>query len=123
MSPSPSPPNLRLEAGAETVEELVERVRRGGVRVPSFQRPLKWDAADVVSLFESVYRGYPIGSILLQKGPAEPGLIKVGPLAVDAPGMQEALWVVDGQQRLTALAAGLSHPAPIPKTPDDPWVV
>jgi hypothetical protein len=123
MSSAPLSSNLRLEAGAETVEDLVDRVRRGGVRVPTFQRGLKWQAADVVSLFESVYRGYPIGSILLQKGPAEPDQIKVGPLLIDAPGLQEALWVVDGQQRLTALAAGLSRPAPIPTTPDDPWVV
>lgn len=122
MTSAPSS-NLRLIADTETVEDLVDRVRRGGVRVPSFQRPLKWKAADVVSLFESVYRGYPIGSILLQKGPAEPDQVRVGSLLIDAPGLQEALWVVDGQQRLTALAAGLSRPAPVPTTQVDPWVV
>ncbi len=47
----------------------------------------------------------------------------MGPLAIDAPDTQSALWVVDGQQRLTALTVGLSRPAPIPLTPDDPWVV
>jgi hypothetical protein len=33
------------------------------------------------------------------------------------------LWVVDGQQRLTALTAGLARPTPVPATPEDPWVV
>lgn len=47
----------------------------------------------------------------------------MGPLRIDAPETHSALWVVDGQQRLTALAAGLAHPPPIPITPEDPWVV
>lgn len=123
MRPSSTSSNLRLEADTETVEDLVDRVRRGGVRVPSFQRGLRWEADDVVSLFESIHRGYPVGSILLRKGPAEAARIDVGPLSIDAPETEAALWVVDGQQRLTALTAGLSRPAPIPTTPDDPWVV
>lgn len=115
--------SLRLEAETETVEDLVALVARGGVRVPVFQRELKWKGEDVVALFDSIYRGYPIGSILLRKGRAEAGRIQVGPLAIDAPDMEAAHWVVDGQQRLTALTAGLSRPTPVPTTPDDPWVV
>ena len=123
MSPEPSRSNLKLEAETETVEDLVGLVRRGMVRVPSFQRGLKWNAGDVLALFDSVYRGYPIGSFLLQKGVAAAGKVQIGPIAIDGPETHEALWVVDGQQRLTALTAGLSRPRPIPTTPDDPWVV
>ncbi len=111
--------SLRLEAETETVEDLVALVMRGSVRVPIFQRGLKWAGEDVVALFDSLYRGYPVGSILLRKGPAEAAHIRVGPLSIDAPETESALWVVDGQQRLTALAVGLSRPS----TPDDPWVV
>jgi len=39
-------------------------VYRGHVRVPSFQRGLRWEASDVQDLFDSIYRGYPIGSLL-----------------------------------------------------------
>jgi len=77
----------------------------------------------VIALFDSVYRGYPIGSFLLRKGKADAARIKIGPLAIDAPETHSALWVVDGQQRLTALTAGLSRQTPVPTTPDDPWVV
>lgn len=115
--------SLRLEAETETVEDLVALVARGGVRVPIFQRELKWKAEDVVALFDSIYRGYPIGSILLRKGRAEASRVQVGPLTIDAPDMEAAYWVVDGQQRLTALTVGLSRPTPIPTTPEDPWVV
>jgi Protein of unknown function DUF262 len=122
VSTDPSRPNLKLQADTETVEDLVDLVRRGSVRVPSFQRGLRWNAEDVVALFDSVYRGYPVGSFLLRKGAADAARIQIGPLTIDAPETQ-ALWVVDGQQRLTALAAGLSRLRPIPRTPDDPWVV
>lgn len=121
-SPSPSQLGLRLEASAETVEDLVHLVLRGRVRVPDFQRGLKWGAEDVVALFDSIYRGYPVGSILLRKGRADAIRIEVGPIAIDAPETQEALWVVDGQQRLTALTAGLARPS-VPTTPTDAWVV
>jgi hypothetical protein len=47
----------------------------------------------------------------------------MGPLKIDAPETHSALWVVDGQQRIIALAGGLAHPQPIPVTPDDPWVI
>src|SRR5215210_218693 len=109
MKPGRSQVSLRLEAETETVEDLVALVARGGVRVPVFQRELKWKEEDVVALFDSIYRGYPIGSILLRKGRAEAARIQVGPLSIDAPEMEAALWVVDGQQRLTALVAGLVY--------------
>jgi hypothetical protein len=113
----------RPEARAETVEELVSKVLRGLVRVPSFQRGLKWKAKDVIDLLDSVYRGYPIGSLLLWQRPAEATRITLGPLMVDAPETSSASWVVDGQQRLVAFAASLARPEPIPRKPVDPYVV
>lgn len=123
MKPGKSQASLRLAAETRTVEDLVAEVARGAVRVPAFQRGLKWKAEDVVALFDSIYRGYPVGSILLRKGRAEAARIQVGTLSIDAPEIDAALWVVDGQQRLTALTAGLLRPPPVPTTPSDPWVV
>ena len=117
--------NLRLDADTQTVAEIVEKVVRGQIRVPIFQRGLNWGAEDVTALFDSVYNNYPIGSFLFSQGPAEAARIRIGPLHVDAPETATALWVVDGQQRLTALTAGLARPMPVPVTPapDDVWVV
>jgi Protein of unknown function DUF262 len=122
MNTDPLRQSLKLEADTETVEDLVGLVRRGLVRIPSFQRELRWRSDDVLSLFDSVYRGYPIGSFLLQKGEAPGAQIRIGPLTIDGPETHDALWVVDGQQRLTALTVGLSRLRPIPITPDDAWV-
>lgn len=108
----------RPEAKTESVEDLVARVLRGRVRVPTFQRGLKWDRSDVRDLFDSLYRGYPIGSLLFYVGQAEAERLRVGPVEVDAEETPEAWWVVDGQQRVTALAASLGRPLPLPDKPE-----
>ena len=122
-----SPPQLPKKpvARTEKVEDLVHMVHRGRVRVPSFQRGLKWEASNVVDLFDSIYRGYPIGSLLFYQQPAKASQIRVGPLLVDAPEEAEAWWVVDGQQRLTALTACLLRPMPLPvqQQARDPYVL
>jgi len=122
-----APPRLprRPEARTEKVEDLVERVRRGLVRVPRFQRDLKWGSSDVVDLFDSLYRGYPIGSLLFYKRMAKADRLPIGQLIVEAPETSEAWWVVDGQQRLTALTVGLTRSLPLPVRPNakDPHVL
>jgi uncharacterized protein with ParB-like and HNH nuclease domain len=90
------------KASAESVADLVALVMSGHVRIPVFQRGFKWGAADVVALFESIYLGYPVGSLLFHRGPAQARMIEVGPIKVRAPETSGALWVVDGQQRLAA---------------------
>jgi hypothetical protein len=111
------------EARTETVDDLVLYARRGKLRVPRFQRPLKWDSDDVLSFFDSLYRGLPIGALLVWKrqGPAE--RVHLGPLLIDAEQLSDAWYVVDGQQRLTSLAAGLGRPWPPPLDATDPFLV
>lgn len=113
----------RPEAITVSVESLVDRVVRGRLRVPVFQRALKWGSEDVLHLFDSIYRGYPIGSLLLNKQAAPAKTLRVGPLDVKAPELGDALWIVDGQQRVVALAASLARPEPIPDKPTDSYVV
>jgi hypothetical protein len=107
------------------VEDLVERVRRGLVRIPPFQRSLRWKNADVVDFLDSLYRGYPVGSLLFYQHPAQADRHPVGPLVVEAPETSKAWWVIDGQQRVTAVAASLGRPVPLPVRPrkNDPYVV
>lgn len=93
------------------VEELVELVWAGEIRIPEFQRPFRWGIEDARRLFDSILRGYPLGSLLLWERPAEAAGIRVGALHIDAPPLDRALWVVDGQQRVTTLANALSPEA------------
>ena len=101
--------NGRLLTDARLIDDLVEDVLNGSIRIPSFQRGLKWHQSDVIRLFDSISRGYPIGNLLLwrRRGPADKGM-KIGALTIDAHETESALYVVDGQQRLTSLANALT---------------
>ena len=91
-----------------TVRRVLGKVQLGEVRVPDFQRPLRWRAADVVKLFDSILKGYPIGSLLFWKrsAPADERL-GIGGAHISVPAVADAWYIVDGQQRTTALAAAL----------------
>lgn len=86
---------------------LVRLAQQGRLRLPSFQRLYRWTAPDVVRLFDSIVRGFPIGSLLLWDKPAPAERVSIGPLSVDAPDEISALWVVDGQQRITSIVGAL----------------
>lgn len=61
-----------------------------------------------MKLFDSIQRGYPIGSLLFWKkdAPADPDY-RIGNAPWPLKEEPEAWWIVDGQQRITALAAAL----------------
>ena len=105
----------RPEARTYQIDNLLVRVSAGEFRVPIFQRGLKWDDSDRIELIDSVYRGYPIGTLLLWKHPAPASRIDFGGYMIDAPERSDALWIVDGQQRLASLASVLLNPLPAKK--------
>lgn len=90
-----------------TPADLVREVERGLLRVPPFQRGFKWESSDVAKLFDSLYRGYPIGNLLLWRHSAPAQHITIGPVDIDAQASDFALWVVDGQQRITSIVGAL----------------
>ncbi|MGH3889102.1 MAG: DUF262 domain-containing protein [Pseudonocardiaceae bacterium] len=89
------------------VESLVSMAWRGKIRVPRFQRDFRWSWEDVRRLFDSIVRGYPIGSLLLWVRQAPQETLQLGALTIEATESTDALWVVDGQQRITSLANAL----------------
>ena len=99
-----TPLGSRPSATTYDVERLVHWAWEGKIRVPHFQRDFRWGWEDVRRLFDSIVKGYPIGSLLLWTRPASAQTLQLGALRIDAPPYGEALWVVDGQQRLTSLA-------------------
>ena len=47
------------------LEQLFGYIDLGGLCLPDLQRPFVWSNSKVRDLFDSIYRGYPIGSYLL----------------------------------------------------------
>ncbi|MCK6515199.1 DUF262 domain-containing protein [Myxococcota bacterium] len=109
-------PSLPEHPRAESlkVEDLISRAEKGRLRVPDFQRPLRWTSENVLELFDSIVRGFPIGSLLLWSKDLPPGVQRFGPVEVQAPAQREGLLLVDGQQRVTALIGALRHPMKSP---------
>src|ERR1039458_9844575 len=87
-----------------SVRELVDMIDQGGLRLPELQRRYVWPATRVRDLLDSLYRGYPSGSILVWEAPDEtPSRDLSIEQRVSAFGDHKLL--LDGQQRLTSLAA------------------
>ena len=85
------------------LSELRDLVATGRVRIPDFQRSFRWTNQDVVALFDSLHHGYPIGNLLMWKREAPAQRVTVGAIDIDAPQRSDALWLVDGQQRVTSI--------------------
>lgn len=92
------------EAKPYSIKSLLARLSRGEIRVPAFQRQIKWEPSDALNLFDSIFRGYPVGTLLFWVRPAPGATLRYGSVEVSAKKLSEALWVVDGQQRIHCLA-------------------
>lgn len=85
------------------VEQLVAGVQTGSISLPDLQRPFVWPAAKVRDLFDSMYRGYPVGELMFWDVAAEGEARAIAGSA----GIAAAHQIVDGQQRLTSLYAAM----------------
>jgi hypothetical protein len=84
------------------VSALIEDIDLGKIGLPELQRPFVWPNVNVRNLFDSLYRGYPAGFLLLWETGADAGLKGIGGKNQHA---VPKLAIVDGQQRLTSLYA------------------
>ncbi|NKC28504.1 DUF262 domain-containing protein [Ochrobactrum ciceri] len=50
-----------------TIRKLINRISIGDIRIPAFQREYVWEADQVAFLLDSIYKGFPIGTIILWK--------------------------------------------------------
>ena len=86
-----------------SIHELVGKTERGEILLPEMQRQYVWRQTRVRDLLDSLYRGYPSGTILTWDTDES---VATREFAVDqeADGNRFQL-LLDGQQRLTSLSA------------------
>src|SRR3989344_8981591 len=91
-----------------SVRELVDKVQRGELCLPEMQRRYVWPGTRVRDLLDSLYRGYPSGTILVWETDEdiETRNLSVHPTRTTTTSTR--LLLLDGQQRTTSLAAILS---------------
>jgi uncharacterized protein with ParB-like and HNH nuclease domain len=104
-----------------TIEKVIQGIQENKYVLPAIQREFVWDGEQIEKLFDSLMRGYPIGSFLFWK--VEPDHLKDfqfyrfmdhyhqrdfkhnEPIEIISGNYITA--ILDGQQRLTALNIGL----------------
>jgi hypothetical protein len=89
----------RYSVTSHPIDTLLTWVKSGEIAIPEIQRPFVWEPVKVRNLFDSLYRGYPIGYLIAWRNPTvrlKDGTASAGKRIL-----------IDGQQRVTALMAGL----------------
>lgn len=104
-----------------TIATALKLIQKNELILPAIQREYVWKPSQVIKIFDSVLRGYPVGSFLSWKVLPETvssfkfygfmrdysGYDKKHNPVIDIPTDREVIAVLDGQQRLTSLNIGL----------------
>ena len=85
-----------------TLKKLIEDIQVGEIGLPDIQRPFVWPRTKVRDLFDSMYRGFPIGYLLFWQNGVSDAHRTIG---VEGKQKVPRLLIVDGQQRMTSLYA------------------
>ncbi|WP_435122576.1 DUF262 domain-containing protein [Micromonospora tulbaghiae] len=102
---------IRPDPTIALVDDLLGGIGRGEIRVPAFQRPFVWRPNQMLELFDSIERGYPIGSLLLWQTDVQvPSLDRIGGLRVPPPPAgRQISYLLDGHQRVSTLFGVLNR--------------
>lgn len=94
---------MAVERTNRDIRTIVGQIAAGEIMLPEIQRGYVWKASQVAKLVESLYRGYPAGSLLLWKTEeaAQTRAAAIG-TGQGIPNVMP-LYLLDGQQRLTSL--------------------
>jgi len=84
-----------------SISALIGYIENGDLALPELQRPFVWGNNRVRDLFDSMYRGYPIGYFLIWKNNTGEKMMQIG--ADEKNHKIPSMLLIDGQQRLTAL--------------------
>lgn len=89
----------RYSVNNYTVETLLSNIKSGSIAIPEMQCPFVWDSSKVRDLVDSLYKGFPVGYIIVWQNPD----VKLK----DGTKSSGKKVLIDGQQRITAMAAAI----------------
>lgn len=89
------------------IRQLLNRISEGEIRIPAFQREFVWEPDRIQFLMDSIYKGFPIGTLLFWRTREQLQSDRdLGPYTLPPPKEQYPIdYVLDGQQRLTSIFA------------------
>ncbi|WP_394359652.1 DUF262 domain-containing protein [Amycolatopsis sp. SB7-3] len=87
------------------LENLLDEITQGRLRIPKFQRPFVWRPEQMTDLFDSIDRSFPIGSLLIwETNLPLASLDKIADFKIPPPPKDSRVsYLLDGHQRLSTL--------------------
>jgi hypothetical protein len=103
---------------SERVQQLASRVLMGDIVLPEFQRPFVWKRKQILELLDSIFRNYPIGSMLVWESKQELSSKRsIADLEVaERSDAYPVNYLLDGQQRLSTVCGVLNWKPGNPKS-------
>jgi hypothetical protein len=97
----------RIEVKPISLDTILRDIKKGLLKIPRFQREVVWELSDSVDLLDSIYRGFPIGSIVTwETWDKLTDVRSIGDIDLPLPEKGHIpSYVLDGQQRLTSIYA------------------
>ncbi|MCX7068927.1 MAG: DUF262 domain-containing protein [Methylococcales bacterium] len=101
---------ISVKPDATHLDDLLQDVKNGKYKIPKFQRDFVWTPDQMLELFDSILKGYPIGSLLFWetsdvfKCKEEVGCFVVKETA------KSYSYILDGVQRISTLFGTLMNP-------------
>lgn len=97
-----------ITPSAVKIDKLMSRIADGDIKIPAFQRRFVWNQEQVIELLDSIYKNYPVGSLLLWN--SDDTKLKAtrnicGFDIPERPVTYPVNYVLDGQQRISAIYA------------------
>jgi len=93
-----------ITSSNKEIQALVDDIKNGRLLLPELQRKFVWKSTQVRDLFDSLYHQYPSGQLLVWETNELPYSHALGLDGISLEGKSPQL-LLDGQQRLTSLAA------------------
>jgi hypothetical protein len=91
-----------FELGQRSIASLVSDIEREVIALPDLQRPFVWEDIKVRDLLDSLFLGFPVGTLVFWQTANEKDARALGE---ERPSLRATTLVIDGQQRLTSLYA------------------
>jgi hypothetical protein len=91
-----------FEHGQRSIASLISAIDNGEIALPDLQRPFVWEDTKVRDLLDSLFVGFPVGTLVFWHTSNDKDARALG---AEKPGFRATTLVIDGQQRLTALYA------------------
>ena len=91
-----------FEHGQRSIASLMSDIELEVIALPDLQRPFVWEDTKVRDLLDSLFVGFPVGTLVFWHTSNDKDARALG---AERPGLRATTLVIDGQQRLTSLYA------------------